>query len=272
MADILRTVFLSVGGCLLAAAPLAADQAVTVWNHAYQENYAADALDDIRAEARDAYILLDPFAEDIGADPAPLVAALKGRGNQVGAYISIGTAEDWRADFGALQPYVVKEQWGAWAGEYFISNTSQQVLTTMQARIDRIAAWGFDWVEFDNMDWAFDDDHRATYGISATDEQAIGYFNALCAHVRARGMRCMAKSTVEGTQGFDGVTYESYPDEMDWWDSDGMRAFLAAGKLVVVVHYDETDCDGVRAAYQATYGAGVSFICEDRRLQRYLRY
>jgi endo-alpha-1,4-polygalactosaminidase (GH114 family) len=262
---------------LLACAPLpvngddSAGAGMTVWNHAYQENYEADAIADITAQASDAYVLLDPFKDDIGSDPQALVRTLKMRNNEVGAYISVGTGEDWRDDFTQMRPSLADDPWGEWEGEYFVSTPDDAVIQVMRARIDLIAGWGFDWVEFDNMDWAFDQANRRTYALAVTQEQATQYFGALCRYVQQSGMKCMAKSTVEGAGFFDGVTYESYTDDTNWWEQAGAKAFLAAGKPVVIVHYDEPDCAGRYAAYRAIYGAGVSFVCEDPAVNGYVR-
>lgn len=240
-----------------------------VFNQAYQENYEPDALPDILADAKGAYVLLDPFSE-APADWAATVVSLKANGNEVGAYISIGTGEDWRKDFSALKPFLVTKAWDEWGGEYFVTST-EGALPIMQARIDKIADWGFDWVEFDNMDWAQDDDSRKTYGFGTTAEQSVAYFRALCDHVHAKGMRCMAKNLTKGADNFDGVLYESYSDDKNWWDVAGGKAFAQAGKPVIVVHYNEVDCAAVRNEYHAIYGKSVSFICEDANTRRYLR-
>ena len=248
----------------------AADPAMTVWNSAYQENYDPDTLAAIQAGARDAYVLLDPF--DAPDAAAAQTAMLKARGNQVAAYISIGTGEDWRRDFEALRPALARQQWGEWDGEYFITTAGPVAVQVMKARIDLIADWGFDWVEFDNMDWAEDTGNVAEYALGVTQAQGMAYYQDLCRHARARGLKCMAKSTVEGAMQFDGVTYESYPDDMSWWDVAGAKRFAAAGKLVVIVHYDDMDCAGTYRHYRAIYGAGLSFLCEDRGLRGYVRF
>lgn len=241
-----------------------------VFNAAYAENHEPDRLPDVLARARGAYVLLDPFADAPPGGWAAAVAALRANGNEVGAYVSVGTGEDWRDDFAALRPHLVATPWDEWGGEFFVSSTAG-ALPIMAARIDRVAAWGFDWVEFDNMDWAFDDDARATYGFAATPGEAVAYYRALCARAHARGLRCMAKNTVEGAEDFDGVLYESYADDMGWWDEAGASRFARAGRPVIVVHYGEADCAGAHDRYRAVYGSALSFLCEDANLRRYVR-
>ncbi len=240
-----------------------------VWNAAYQENYAADSVAEILASARDCYVLIDPF------DSAPArdaIRAMIDRGNTVGCYISVGTCEDARDDFAAMRPFCVERQWGEWEGEYFVDRTDTGLLPLMKSRIDQLSAWGCEMVEFDNMDWAFDDDYRRTYGFSATAAEAIAYNRSLCEHVHSLGMSCMAKSTRQGAEIFDGGTFESYPDDLNWWESDDLSAFLDAGQLGVIVHYGESDCEGRYAWYRERYGDDLSFICEHRGNRAYVHF
>ena len=239
-----------------------------VYNQAYQENYAADTIEEILAHARGAYVLLDALEDDIG----PYVSQVKAKGNQVGGYISAGTGETYRSDFAQLQPYLTSTAWPDWPDEYFVSEVTTGILPIMKNRIDTMAAWGADWIEFDNMDW-LDEDTRVQYNLSATVAEAKAYINALCDYTHSKGMKCMAKNTVDGFGQFDGVLYESYHNEKNWWDTQGTRDFINAGKLVIINHYNETDCDGVYVEYKSFYNTQkISFICEDVATQKYKHY
>lgn len=240
-----------------------------VYNQAYQENFAADSIDEIIANAKDAYVLVDPFNNDGVVEQ---IVTIKSKNNQVGGYISAGTGENWRDDFPALEPYLTSIVWPQWEGEFFVSETTTGILPIMKERINKMASWGLDWVEYDNMDW-LDEESRVKYNLSATVAEAKAYINALCDHTRSKGMKCMAKNTVEGFESFDGVLYESYSHEKNWWDTAGTTSFLNAGKLVIINHYDESDCDGVYAEYKAFYKSeNISFICEDVATQKYKHY
>jgi len=243
-------------------------KAIPVYNQAYQENFKEDKISDILANARNGYVLIDPFEGNIKDN----ISAIKSNGNEVGAYISIGTGEDWRNDYSLLQPYLVTTAWGQWAGEYFVNSTATGIVNVMKSRIDSIAKWGCDWVEFDNMDWVFDTDYRTTYGFSVTEAEGIAYYNTLCDYVHQKGMKCMAKNTVESANNFDGVLYESYDDDKNWWDNSGARSFLDAGKLVIVNHYNETNCGKVYTDYKSIYTQDLSFICEDTNLKKYVHF
>ncbi len=239
-----------------------------VYNQAYQENFDADTIGSILLNANDAYVLVDPFLENVTVN----IAAIKARGNEVGAYISIGTGENYRNDFAQMQQYLVETPWGQWPNEFFINKTTTGIIDLMKARIDKIADWGCDWVEFDNMDWIYDDELRETYGFEVTQVEGIAYYQELCDYVHSKNMKCMAKNLVENASSFDGVLYESYDNEKNWWDVSGAQSFVNSGKLVIINHYNEANCDAIYNEYKAIYGNNISYICEDRNLEKYVHY
>ncbi len=249
--------------------PQTTDQAICVWNQAYQENYKSDTVEDILENAADCYVLIDPFGSPRARDA---IGEMQASGNAVGCYMSSGTCEDWRDDFEEIKEHCVTTPWGQWAGEYFVDDPGPGLRKAMEARIGQMATWGCDTVEFDNMDWAFDDRNRRKYDFAATATEAIEYNQALCDTTHSQGMGCMAKNTGRGAERFDAGTFESYPDEADWWEHRHLAGFLEEGGLALVVHYDEGNCNGVYADYVDSYGGGLSFICEDRRQKRYLHF
>ncbi len=239
-----------------------------IYNQAYQENFAADSIVEIEANAQNAYVLLDTFDSGV----VEHIATINSHGNQIGGYISAGTGENYRDDFSELEPYLTSTAWADWPDEFFVSETTTGILPIMKRRIDKMAAVGVDWVEFDNMDW-LDEDTRVQYNLTATVQEAKEYINALCNYTHAKGMQCIAKNTVDGFEQFDGVLYESYSNDKNWWDVKGTQIFLNAGKLVIINHYNETDCDGVYAWYKAYYkNDKISFICEDVATKKYRHY
>ena len=142
----------------------------------------------------------------------------------------------------------------------------------MKIRLNKLAEAGVDWVEFDNMDW-LDEANRVTYNLKATVSEAKAYINDLCNYAHLKGMKCMAKNTVDGFANFDGVLYESYDDEKNWWNTTGTQSFLQAEKPVIINHYNETDCDAVYSDYKSFYNSEkISFICEDIASAKYKHY
>lgn len=238
-----------------------------VWNHAYQENWEADGIQDILRNARNDYVLLDAFDDPEARSAIP---ALKAGGNTVAIYISVGTGEDWREDFDTLRPSLVEKAWGAWPGEYFIDRVDETVLGVMKARIDAAAAWGADYIEFDNMDWAFDSRARRRYQFHVSEVESLRYVNALRNYAEERGVLCMAKNMVKGAEDFAGVTYESWSDEADWWDSSDLIKFLAEEKLCIIFHYGEKHPDEATAFYRERYGGNLRVLVESRSTRSYV--
>jgi len=249
--------------------PVMPKQPMCVWNQAYQENFAEDKVSDIVSNAKNCYVLVDPFGSD---EVRNRITDIKRGGNIVGCYISSGTCENWRDDFNEMKRYCVSKQWGQWAGEYFVDETDPGLIELIKRRIDKMAGWGCDMVEFDNMDWAFDSDMRQTYWFSAIKADANRYNQSLCDYTHLKNMGCMAKNTRRGAETFDGVTFESYNDDKNWWTTNHLQEFLDEGKPGIIVHYNEDNCDGVLQDYRKKYGSGLSYICEDRNTKKYKHY
>ena len=82
----------------------------------------------------------------------------------------------------------------------------------------------------------------------------------------------MAKNHVQNSQIFDGVLYESYSDEKNWWNVTAAQKFYQTGKLFIINHYNELHCDKIYTEYKQIYGKSVSFICEDLKLKAYRHF
>lgn len=241
---------------------------VCVYNHAYQENYKNDTIGDILKNAENCYVLIDPLENNA----AKYISQIQQKNNQVGCYMSAGTGENWRDDFMELKPYLANKAWGEWNGEYFVSHITPELKTIMKKRIQNFVNLGCDWVEFDNMDWGDDDDHRKSYKLKTTKKQSEKYIEDLCIYTQSLGMKCMAKSTTYGNNIFDGVTYESYSNEMNWWNADELKKILSKNKPGIIVHYYERSCDHVQNEYIDIYDEQVLFICEDKNKKEYKHY
>jgi len=238
----------------------------SLWNQAYQENWNADSVEAILDGAQHAYVLLDPF-DSIEARNA--IREIKAKGNLVGAYMSVGTGEDWREDFDVLKNSLVDKYWGEWPGEFFLDQVNDTVMSVMKARIDKISDWGVDFVEFDNMDWAFDDDARRKYKFHITIEESLEYVNQLKDYASSRGLYCMAKNMTRGVESFAGVTYESAPGNREWWNPEDLKSFLSEGKLCVVFHYRERNQLKVEEKYRERYDENLLVLYETRSCRGY---
>ncbi len=236
-----------------------------VYNQAYQENYEPDSISDILKNAKNCYVLIDPFLDKAFSK----ILDIKEKGNEVGCYMSVGTGEDWRDDFGKVKPYLAKKVWDDWEGEYFVSIISTELKKVMKDRISKFSSFGCGWVEFDNMDWGSDDEYKKKYGLEISQQKTEEYVIELCKYTKSLGMKCMAKSTTYGNNIFDGLTVESYIDDLNWWNNQEMKNILAKDKIGIVVHYNEKDCEKRFNYYKNIYGNKVSFICENKKLKKY---
>ena len=241
---------------------------ITVYNNAYQENYETDSIELILKEAFNAYVLLDPDNKDLKKS----ISTLKENGNMVSAYVSIGTGETYRDDFELLKPFLTEKPWSQWNDEYFINVITPDLISIMKKRIDVVAELGFTWIEFDNMDWAFDDVLRDAHDLTVTEKEAIDYYNELCNYVHSLDLKCMAKNTTINAAVFDGVTYESSSEERNWWNTTELVDFLDKKKLGIIVHYNEVDPQEVYNFYIDIYGENLSIIVESRVLKRYVHF
>ena len=245
------------------------DNIKSVYNQAYQENYKKDHIEHIVKKAKNSYILIDAFDE---IDISKYSAKLKKNNNQIAGYISVGTGENFRNDYKSLKPYLSKKSWSDWPDEYYISETNKAVLDIMKKRINKMANWGIDWVEFDNMDW-LTNETRKKFKLTSTVKESQEYINKLCDYTHSKGMKCMAKNSTKGFENFDGVTYESYHKEKNWWDKEGTKEFLNNNKLVIINHYKESNCRKVYEEYKKYYNSKkILFICEDSKAKKYKHY
>lgn len=215
--------------------------------------------------ARGCYVLVDPLELP---DAATTISKIRENGNIVGCYVSVGTCENWRPDSPQMKPACTTREWSDWEGEFFVSDV-ELALSPMLARFTSMAEIGCEFVEFDNMDWAQDPQYNQEFGIEATPEKARTYLTNLCDSAHALGMKCMAKNATAGLEIFDGGTFESYPEELDWWESADLKSFVDAGAPAVVFHYGERDCKSVTTWYRQRYGAGLSVLCENPALGGY---
>lgn len=241
---------------------------VTAYNHAYQENYNVDSLSKIESNAKNAYILLDPDNNQA----IDMIPKFKENNNVVSAYISIGTGETWRDDFNELKPFLVGKSWDQWSDEYFINEVKTGVIEVMKKRLDKLKGSGFQWVEFDNMDWAFDNQMRKEYGFKVTAEDAKAYYGELAKYANSIGLKVMAKNTTIGAELFHGVTYESYSNDQNWWPESELKNFLNLGKIGLIIHYNESNPLAIYEKYQNIYGTNLLFMAESKSTKEYINY
>lgn len=171
------------------------------------------------------------------------VAKLHAVGQRAICYIDVGTAEDWRSDYGKFPPSVLGSSNG-WPGENWLNVADLPTLEPiMAARFAMCQAAGYDAVEPDNMD-GFEN----STGFSITAAQQAAYDEWIAQEVHSLGMAVFEKndpdqaSTLEPY--FDGVIDEQCNE---YSECSAYRPYLSAGKPVL----------------NAEYSGGTSFCAAD---------
>jgi polysaccharide biosynthesis protein PelA len=89
------------------------------------------------------------------------VAALRGRGTTVLAYLSVGTIERWRSWYGELKRFRLGA-WADWKDEWFADVSKAKLRRALSERIaPRLLAKGFDGLFLDNVDMVETRNHAA---------------------------------------------------------------------------------------------------------------
>jgi len=232
------------------------------------------ALADVRAEGAywdwqldspvDFSVDVDVLVTDLMEASAEDVAALKARGVKTVCYVSVGSAESYRDDYGRFPPEVLGNDYYGWPDEKFIDIRARDaVLPIMRARIDECAARGFDAIEPDNMDTMWEDT-----GFELTREDWIAYMTEIAAHAHGKGLQIAQKNAPDFVDvfvdTFDFVIVEAC---FQYGFCEDFAPYLAAGKDVLAAEYPET---GIDMAEVCAYAAAseIKFIFKARELAK----
>jgi hypothetical protein len=161
------------------------------------------------------------------------VAALQAQGRHVVCYVDVGTAENFRPDYGAFPRSVLGHSNG-WPGEKWLDIRQLAILEPiMTARFQMCREKGFDAVEPDNMEAA--SNHS---GFPITAAQQLTYNEWVADEVHSLGMAVLQKNDAEQAAQlepfFDGVLTEQCNQFSECGD---YKPYLQAGKPVVNAEY-----------------------------------
>lgn len=163
------------------------------------------------------------------------VTDLKARGVYPIAYMSLGTAENWRPDYGDFDPADLGNEMD-WPGEFYVDVTSANVRTIMAARLDMIAAKGFLGVDPDNVDGYY-----ANTGFPANEtvtayRDYLLWFAGECA---ARGLACGLKNGQDMLNAtlLDATYFHVVESCVLYTECDASSGFIDAGKPVFNIEY-----------------------------------
>jgi len=164
---------------------------------------------------------------------ASTVASLHAKGKKVVCYISAGTYENWRPDASKF-PASVKGRRNGWPGEQWLDIRQISILgPIMTARMDMCKSKGFDGLEPDNIDGAFNNT-----GFSLTGANQITYNRFLATEAHKRGLSIGLKNDVDQTSQLVGNFDFAINEEcFDYDECDTLTPFILAGKAVFVAEY-----------------------------------
>jgi hypothetical protein len=183
------------------------------------------------------------------------VDALHGAGIKAVCYLSGGTAEDWRPDFGAFPASVKGAEMPEWPGEYWldvaeVQQPDSELAAIMNTRLRMCADKGFDAVEWDNVDAAFNDQETGLSPRPSDDDQ-LTYNRFLFNNTHALGMAVLLKNDpaqVDELVAYADGTVNEQCHEFD--ECDALAPFIEAGKPVFNAEYwpNNDFCDAAVAS------------------------
>jgi hypothetical protein len=234
----LKGIFLGLGLCAIAllAAASGAD-AATWWHPPQQLTWYWQLIGTPKIEP---VMAIDIDGFDNGAGE---VATLHAVGQRAICYIDVGTAENWRSDYGKFPASVLGSSNG-WPGENWLNVADLSTLEPiMTARFQMCQAAGYDAVEPDNMDG-----YENSTGFSITAAQQLTYDEWVADEVHSLGMAVFEKNDPDQASTlqpyFDGVIDEQCNQ---YSECSAYNSYLSVGKPVL----------------NAEYSGGTSFCAAD---------
>ncbi len=161
------------------------------------------------------------------------VAALHAQGRRVVCYIDVGTAENFRPDYSEFPASVLGRSNG-WPGEKWLDIRKLSIIEPiMTARLQMCREKGFDALEPDNMEGAFNKS-----GFPLTAAQQLTYNKWVAAEAHSLGMAVLQKNdseqSAEQEPFFDGVLTEQCNE---YSECASFEPYLKAGKPVINAEY-----------------------------------
>jgi endo-alpha-1,4-polygalactosaminidase (GH114 family) len=165
--------------------------------------------------------------------PANIIATLHGQGRVVVCYISVGTAENWRSDYGQFKPADLGNNVDGWPGEKWVDTRSTNVRNIMAARFATAKSRGCDGVEPDNVD-AYENNP----GFPLTAATQLDYNRFVATSVHGQGLKVGLKNDVDQLStlapSFDFAINEQCHQ---YSECGGYTVFTNAGKPVFNAEY-----------------------------------
>jgi hypothetical protein len=178
---------------------------------------------------------VDMYEIDLFALDAATAKRFQAQGRRVSCYISAGTAERYRTDYGSFPASAVGNALVDYPDERWLDHRNQEVRSLMAARLQLAAASGCDAVELSSLQA-----HSEDSGFSLTRADDLDYARFLLTESHQRGLSAGVSTSDDlvaalAAEADWGVTAECLVNDCQAW-----QPFAAASKAVFVVEYGES--------------------------------
>ena len=176
---------------------------------------------------------VDLYEVDLFALDAATAKRFHDRGRIVACYVSVGTAEPYRADYTSFPASALGNALVDYPEERWLDPRNQEVRALMAARLQLASASACDAVELSSLQA-----HSEDSGFALTRADDLDYARWLLAECHARGLSAGVSTSEDlvaslATEADWGVTAECLSND----DCQAWQPFSAANKAVFVVEY-----------------------------------
>jgi len=202
------------------------------------------------------------YEVDLFALDAATVKRLHEQGRVVACYVSVGSAEPYRADYASFPASAMGNALDDYPEEHWLDNRSATVRSLMAARLQLASASGCDAVELSNLQA-----HSEDSGFPLTQSDELDYARWLIAQCHQRGLSA-------GVSTSDDLVAQLVANA-DWGssaeclanDCQAWQPFAAAGKAVFVVEYGSSSDTSTLCPQAARLG--YSLVIKRRALDAF---
>lgn len=172
---------------------------------------------------------------DLFETPAATVAELHRAGRKVICYTAIGTAEDWRPDFGRFPKEALGKGVEGWPGERWVDiRRIDAVRPIWASRLDQCKSKGFDAVEPDWMDG-----YQKDTGFPLTSAQQLAFNRMLADEAHRRGLAVGLKNDLSQIPQLVGdMDFAVNEQCAQYGECERLTPFVRAGKPVFHAEYE----------------------------------
>ncbi|CEP01717.1 hypothetical protein PBRA_008659 [Plasmodiophora brassicae] len=183
---------------------------------------------------------IDPEQLNSASDIATLMGALKDHNRYVICYVNVGSLDTGANDAGSFPKSIIGNAYPDWPGEYFLDIRSSVTRSLIKARFERMASYGCDGIEPDNLD-TYTEKTFAPNKPDLTLTDALDYMNWISTTVHDLGMAIGLKNGGDLVKAhdlasvFDFAIVESCAEFSG--DCAEYAPFIQAGKPVFAAEY-----------------------------------